>query len=138
MYVAFYYLSSMWNKPPTQCLHHLNLWVNQVVLQKSSPLNFFFQLVLLFISSSSPLPNFSTPKSGLVAPKHANMKLTPWPFAVVLKKMIPFTSNDGIMQHLEQTSITQSFYPNLWCPDGRKQLSSRRPSRELCAMGHFV
>ena len=45
------------------------------------------------------------------------------------------------MQHSEQTSIIHSFYPNLWSPDGRTQfswqLSSRGPSRELCAMGHY-
>ena len=34
------------------------------------------------------------------------------------------------MQHSEQTSIIQSFYPKLWSPDGRKQFS--------WAEGHFV
>ena len=38
--------------------------------------NLFFQLILLFISSSSPFPYFSSLKSGLVVPKQADMKLT--------------------------------------------------------------
>ena len=46
------------------------------IIQKSSRLNLFFQLVLLFISSSSPFPYFSSLKSGLVVPKQADMKLT--------------------------------------------------------------
>ena len=46
------------------------------VIQKPSPLNLFLQLVLLFISSSSPFPCFSSLKSGLVVPKQADMKLS--------------------------------------------------------------
>ena len=44
--------------------------------QKSSPRKLFFQLVLLFVSSSSPFPYFSSLKSGLVVPKEADMKST--------------------------------------------------------------
>ena len=46
------------------------------IIQKSSPRNLFFQLVLLFISSSSQFPYFSSLKSGLIVPKQADMKLT--------------------------------------------------------------
>ena len=46
------------------------------IIQKSSRLNLFFQLVLLFIYSSSPFLYFSSLKSGLVVPKQADMKLT--------------------------------------------------------------
>ena len=64
-------------------------------------------------------------------------KFSCWPFAVLRKQTTLFTPNDGIMQHSEQTSISQSFYPNLESPDGRKHLFSRGLSRELCAMGHY-
>ena len=53
--------------------------------------------------------------------KVATRKFPPWPFAVLLKQTTPFTPNDGIMQHSDQTSISQSFYPNLWNPDGRNK-----------------
>ena len=47
------------------------------IIQKSSPRKLFFQLVLLFISSSSsPFLYFSSLKSGLVVPKEADMKWT--------------------------------------------------------------
>ena len=46
------------------------------IIQKSSARKLFFQLVLLFITSSSPIPYFSSLKSCLVVPKQANMKLT--------------------------------------------------------------
>ena len=38
-----------------------------------------------------------------------------------VKQTTPFTLNDGIMQPSDQTSISQSFYPNLWSPDGRNK-----------------
>ena len=97
------------------------------IIQKSSPSNVIFQLVLIFISSSSPFPYFSSLKSGSVVPKYkADTRFTtrrfpPWPFAVLLKQRTPFTTNDGIMQHSDQTSISQSFYPNLWSPDSRNK-----------------
>ena len=64
------HLDVLWRGIKIQGFNQFKKCLRTCIIQKSSPLNLFFQLVLMLISSSSPFPYFSSLKSGFVSRRH--------------------------------------------------------------------